>query len=218
MTLPEGEVCEETPEAYLFKDGDTSLDAPGLPRAKEFLVEACATEPLVVECQGKRFWVEPLSSEGTVYIFGAGHIGRKLAQLTSFVGFRTVLLDDREDVARQVPLGPSERIVVLRSFDEAMKDLDIDKESYLVIVTRGHIHDKTVLAQALRTQALYVGMIGSRKKREATYLALTNEGFSSQDFSRVHCPIGLSIGAQTPEEIAVCIVAELIQKRSEQTR
>jgi xanthine dehydrogenase accessory factor len=218
MKLPDGKVSEEAPAAYLFKDGGASLEVQGLPPAKEFLVEASATQPLVAEFQGNRFLVEPLCSEGTVYIFGAGHIGQKLAQLTKFVGFRTVVLDDREEFANREQIGSADRIVVLRSFDEAMKDLDIYEESYLVIVTRGHVHDKTVLGQALRTRARYIGMIGSRKKRDATYQALTEEGFSAQDFLRVHSPIGLNIGAETPEEIAVCIVAELIQKRSERNQ
>jgi xanthine dehydrogenase accessory factor len=95
-----------------------------------------------------------------------------------------------------------------------MKNLEIDKESYLVIVTRGHVHDKTVLEQALRTDAGYIGMIGSRKKRDATYEVLAREGFGNEDFARVHSPIGLNIDAETPEEIAVSIVGELIQARA----
>jgi xanthine dehydrogenase accessory factor len=169
----------------------------------------------VVEFDGARFFVEPLCSDGTVYIFGAGHIGQKLAQLTQFVGFRTVVLDDREEFANRELLGPVDRIVTLKSFDEAIEELNIDEESYLAIVTRGHIHDKTVLGQALRTRARYIGMIGSRKKRDATYAALTEEGFSAQDFTRVHSPIGLNIGGETPEEIAVSIVAELIRTRAQ---
>jgi xanthine dehydrogenase accessory factor len=215
MRLPDGEVSEDAPAAYLFKDGDASLEELGLPSAKEFLVEASSTQPMVLDFQGERFFVEPLCSEGTVYIFGAGHIGQKLGQLTKFVGFRTVVLDDREEFANRELLGSADRIVVLTSFDEAMKDLDIDEESYLVIVTRGHVHDKTVLGQALRTRARYIGMIGSRKKRDATYEVLTKEGFTAEDFARVHSPVGLNIGAETPEEIAVCIVAELIQVRAE---
>jgi xanthine dehydrogenase accessory factor len=83
-----------------------------------------------------------------------------------------------------------------------------------VIVTRGHIHDKTVLTQALRTPAKYVGMIGSRRKRNMIYDSLLKEGFTKADIDRVHAPIGLDIGAETPEEIAVSIVAELIQVRA----
>jgi len=218
LRLPDGKVSEGTPAAYLYKDGGTSLEVQGLPPPKEFLLEASSTQPVVVEFQGERFFVEPLCSEGVAYIFGAGHIGQKLAQLTKFVGFRTVVLDDREEFANRELLGSADRIVVLRSFDEATKDLDIDEESYLVLVTRGHVHDKTVLGQALRTRARYIGMIGSRKKRDATYEVLIKEGFTTRDFLRVHSPIGLNIGAETPEEIAVCIVAELIQARAERVQ
>jgi xanthine dehydrogenase accessory factor len=218
MRLPDGEISEGAPAAYLFKDGGASLEVQGLPPAKEFLVEASSTQPVVLEFQGGRFFVEPLCSEGAVYIFGAGHIGQKLAQLTKFVGFRTVVLDDREEFANRELLGSADRIVVLRSFDEAMKELDIDEESYLVIVTRGHVHDKTVLGQALRTRARYIGMIGSRKKRDATYEVLTKEGFTAEAFARVHAPVGLNIGAETPEEIAISIVAELIQARAERVQ
>jgi len=214
MRLPDGEVSEGAPAGYLFKDDGASLEDQGLPPAKEFLVEASSTQPVVLEFQGKRFFVEPLCSEGSAYIFGAGHIGQKLAQLTKFVGFHTVVLDDREEFANKELLDSADRIVVPRSFDEAMKDLNIDEESYLVIVTRGHVHDKTVLGQALRTRARYIGMIGSRTKRDATYEALTKEGFTAGDFARVHAPVGLSIGAETPEEIAISIVAELIQARA----
>jgi len=214
MRLPDGEVSEGAPTACLFKDGGASLEDQALPPSKEFLMEASSTQPVVLEFQGERFFVEPLCSEGSVYIFGAGHIGQKLAQLTKFIGFHTVVLDDREEFANRELFGSADRIVVLRSFDEAMKDLNIDEESYLVIVTRGHVHDKTVLGQALRTRARYIGMIGSRTKRDATYEVLTKEGFTAADFARVHAPIGLNIGAETPEEIAISIVAELIQARA----
>jgi xanthine dehydrogenase accessory factor len=214
MKLPDGEVSEGAPAAYLSRDDGVSLVDLGLPPAKEFLLEASSTQPVVLEFQGERFFVEPLCSEGSAYIFGAGHIGQKLAQLTKFVGFHTVVLDDREEFANRELLGSADRIVVLRSFDEAMNDLNIHEESYLVIVTRGHVHDKTVLAQALRTRARYIGMIGSRTKRDATYEALTKEGFTAGDFARVRAPVGLNIGAETPEEIAISIAAELIQARA----
>jgi xanthine dehydrogenase accessory factor len=214
IKLPDREVSEGAPAIYVFKDGSASFDDQGLLRLKELLVEASSTQPSVVTHDGERFYIEPLSSEGTVYIFGAGHIGQKLAHLTKFVGFRTVVLDDRQEFANLELLGSADDIIVPKSFDEAMKDLAVDEESYLVIVTRGHVHDKTVLAQALKTGAGYIGMIGSRKKRDATYQVLAEEGFAAQDFARVHSPIGLDIGAETPEEIAVSIVAELIQARA----
>ena len=214
IRLPAREVSEGAPAVYVFTDGGASFDDQGLLRLRELLVDASSTQPTVVDHEGERFFIEPLSSEGTVYIFGAGHIGQKLAPLTKFVGFRTVVLDDREEFANRELLGPADRIVVLSSFDDAMRDLTIDEESYLVIVTRGHVHDKTVLGQALRTRARYIGMIGSRKKRDATYEVLAREGFTTRDLARVHSPIGLSIGAETPEEIAMSIAGELIAARA----
>ena len=218
MRIPDAEVSDAAPLTYVLNDGGAPLAAPGLPRLRELLVDVSATQPAVVEYEGTRFFIEPLSSEGTVYIFGAGHIGQKLCLLTRFAGFRTVVLDDREEFANRELVGAADEIVVLKSFDEAMKELQIDEESYLVIVTRGHTHDKTVLEQALRTQAGYIGMIGSRKKRDATYEVLAEEGFTSQDFLRVHSPVGLDIGAETPEEIAISIVSELIQARAKRNR
>jgi xanthine dehydrogenase accessory factor len=94
--------------------------------------------------------------------------------------------------------------------------MDIDNDSFIVILTREHRYDRTVLAQALRTGAGYIGMISSRRKREIIYNELKEEGVSSEALDRVHSPVGLSIGAETPEEIAVSIVAELIAERSRQ--
>lgn len=213
MRLPDGEVGETVPPTYILKDGNASLETEGVDRFRELLVEV-STQPAVVAHGEKHFYIEPLSSGGTVYIFGAGHVGQKLAELTAFVGFQTVVLDDREEFASRERHRTADEILVLGSFDKAMNGLEIDKDSYIVIVTRGHVHDKTVLEQALRTDAGYIGMIGSRKKRDATYEVLASEGFGEEDFARVHAPIGLDIKAETPEEIAVSIVAELIQARA----
>ena len=102
---------------------------------------------------------------------------------------------------------------VLESFEHALA-WPVGSDHYVVILTRGHLHDKTVLAQSLRTDARYIGMIGSRRKRDAIYQALLKEGFAQADLDRVHSPIGLSIEAETPEEIAVSIVAEMIRHRA----
>lgn len=161
------------------------------------------------------YFVEPLSSGGAVMIFGAGHISQQLAPLTQMVGFHTSVLDDREDFANRRRFPQIDDVLVLKSFDSVFENFQIDENTYLVIVTRGHAHDKVLLGQALNTPAGYIGMIGSRRKRDAIYEALIQEGFSARDFERVHSPIGLEIGAETPEEIAVSIVAELIRVRSE---
>jgi xanthine dehydrogenase accessory factor len=171
-------------------------------------------EPQVVTRGASRFLVEPLCYEGVVFIFGAGHISQKLAPLTGLVGFRTVVIDDRSEFANRERFPTADDVVVLSTFDDVMAGLPIDANSYIVIVTRGHAHDKTLLGQALTTNAGYIGMIGSRRKRDAVYQDLEKEGFGAEDFAKVHSPIGLSIAAETPEEIAVSITAELIAVRA----
>ena len=170
--------------------------------------------PALLQTGDRRFFVEPVMAAGTVYLFGAGHVSLQTAILAKRVGFETVVLDDRAEFANAGRFSDADEVRVPSSFEQAFEGLHIHADSYLVILTRGHLHDKTVLQQALNTSAGYIGMIGSRKKRDALYRALEKEGFSPADFERVHCPIGLSIGAQTPEEIAVSIVAELIHARS----
>ena len=151
---------------------------------------------------------------GTVYLFGAGHVSQQVAHLTSMTHFRTVVLDDRVEFANRERFPGADEIRVPASLDAAFTGLAIDRDSYIVIVTRGHRYDKTVLQQALRTEAGYIGMIGSKGKRDAVYKTLLEEGRTSAELERVHSPIGLKIGGDTPEEIAVSIVAELIKERS----
>jgi xanthine dehydrogenase accessory factor len=170
--------------------------------------------PVIATVEGKRFFVEPTFLPGTVYLFGAGHVSRPVAELAAMVGFQTVILDDRSDFANIERFPKADRIIVIPSYGNLFADLDIDRDSYLVIVTRGHMHDKTVLEQSLRTKAGYIGMIGSKRKQHLLYEELLGKGFTKEDLERVYNPIGLDIHAETPEEIAVSIVAQLIDVRS----
>ena len=158
-------------------------------------------------------YVQPVGVPGTAYVFGAGHCGKSLVPLLSMVGFRTVVVDDRADFANADRFPDADSIVVPASFHDVMEALGVDEQGYLVIMTRGHMFDRSVLAQALRTPATYVGMIGSKKKIADTYAALREQGFGDDDLARVHAPIGVAIGAETPEEIAVSIAAEIVQAR-----
>ena len=170
--------------------------------------------PVIVPIEQKRFFVDPTFLPGTVYLFGAGHVSRPVAELAAMVDFRTVVLDDRSDFANSERFPKADQIMLTPSFDSVFDDLEVDRDSYLVIVTRGHLHDKTVLEGALRTKAGYIGMIGSRRKQALVYQELMGKGFTEEDLKRVYNPIGLDISAETPEEIAVSIVAELIQIRA----
>lgn len=158
-------------------------------------------------------YVEPISASCVLYVFGGGHVSKQIVPLAAGVGFETTVIDDRDEFADKGRF-PNAAEVHNLPFEGLFEKLPIDGSSFLVIVTRGHMHDKLVLEQALKTEARYIGMIGSRKKRDIIYKKLLEEGFSKSDLARVHSPIGLEIGADTPEEIAVSIVAELIKVRA----
>ena len=168
----------------------------------------------LLECDGRRYWVDVIVNGGTVYIFGAGHISREVADLALRVGFNVTVLDDRDEYANAQRFAWPIEVVVLKSFDDCFQGLPVDAGSYLVIVTRGHLYDKVVLEQALKSGAGYIGMIGSMRKRDTIYRALMDGGVSARQLEQVHCPIGLKIETETPEEIAVSIVGELIDFRA----
>lgn len=157
--------------------------------------------------------IEPVVASPLLYIFGGGHVAGEIVPLAAHVGFQVVVIDDRPDFADPARF-PDAADVRQASFESILDQVPVNSASYLVIVTRGHIHDKTVLAQALRTEARYIGMIGSSRKIGIIYDRLLEEGFDRSQLDRVHAPIGLDIGAETPEEIAVSIVAELILARA----
>ena len=159
--------------------------------------------------------LDPVLSANKLHLFGAGHVAKPTARMAAMVGFEVEVLDDREEFANARRFPEARRIRVFPDFDTALKEADVDGESFIVIVTRGHLHDKTILAQALKTNAAYIGMIGSRRKRDHIFNALLKQGYTESDLKRVHSPVGLAIGAQTPEEIAVSIVAEMIQVRAQ---
>ena len=174
--------------------------------------------PLLLTIEGQSFFVEPTIPPSTVFLLGAGHVSQQVAEVTALVGFRVVVLDDRPEFANRARFPKADQIIVIPSFERAFQNLEINSDSYIVIVTRGHVHDKTVLGQALRRKAGYIGMIGSIRKRDLVYQTLLTEDFTTEDLKRVHCPIGLNIGGETPEEIAVSITAELIQVRAEKSK
>jgi xanthine dehydrogenase accessory factor len=170
--------------------------------------------PVIFTVNDRRYLVEPSFALGTVYLFGAGHVSQHVAPLAKKVDFRVVVMDDRSEFADRNRFPDADEVSVLPSFEDSFQALDIDDESYVVIVTRGHLHDKTVLRQALRTNARYVGMIGSRRKRDRIYHELAAEGFTTADLARVYAPIGTAIAAETPEEIGISIIGELIKVRA----
>ncbi len=157
-------------------------------------------------------FIEPVLPPALLYIFGAGHVALELYKAARNSGFETVVADDRATYANRDRF-PDAREVIAEDFDLAMARLKPAGSSYLVIVTRGHHDDMRILRWAVHTPARYIGMVGSKRKAITIYRALLEEGLAPELFDRVYSPVGLDIGAVTPEEIAVSIMAEIIAIR-----
>lgn len=155
----------------------------------------------------------PAVRAGLLYIFGGGHVSQALVPVAATVGFRPFIYDDRPEFAAKARF-PQAAGTLCGSFTALSRRLTITPDDYVVIMTRGHQADFEVLAQTLRCGARYLGCIGSRKKLALCRDRLLANGFTPEEYARVHAPIGLAIGAQTPEEIAVSVTAELIAVRA----
>ncbi len=161
-------------------------------------------------------FIEPVLPPALLYVFGAGHVSVNLYKVSRGAGFDVTVIDDRATYANRERF-PDAKEVIAEDFEQAMAKITPQESSYIVIVTRGHRDDMRVLRWAVQTQARYIGMIGSKRKTISIFRELTKEGIPAHLFERVHAPVGLDIGAITPEEIAVAITAELIavRRRSE---
>jgi xanthine dehydrogenase accessory factor len=182
------------------------------PRKMVFQLNNEATYDSGLICGGTlEVFVEPILPQPVAYIFGGGHISTALAKSASAAGFAIVVIDDREQFANQERFPMAQELFT--SYEDAFAKIQPNASSYIVIVTRGHRDDMRVLAWAVRTEARYVGMIGSKRKVLSVYQALEKEGYTPEEFSRVYAPMGLEIGALSPEEIAISITAELVAVR-----
>ena len=157
-------------------------------------------------------FVEPILPPALLYIFGAGHVALNVCRTAASAGFEVIVTDDRSSYATAERFPAAHEVHAL-DFDEAVQKIDPNESSYIVIVTRGHRDDMRLLRWAVQTRARYIGMIGSKRKVIGIYKTLLAEGLPAQLFDRVHAPIGIDVGAVTPEEIAIAITAELIAIR-----
>ncbi|MFQ5740124.1 MAG: XdhC family protein [Acidobacteriota bacterium] len=161
-------------------------------------------------CGGSvELFVEPILSDPKAIILGAGHLGQATAEVAGRVGFRVSVIDDRENFANRDRFPTAEEVLV-RPFEEGLSDLDIPEDSFLLIVTRGHRHDQIALEAAIQPPARYVGLVGSRRKIRILVEKLLQKGYSPEAFRNLYAPIGIEIGSETPQEIAVSVVAEWI--------
>jgi xanthine dehydrogenase accessory factor len=157
-------------------------------------------------------FIEPVLPPALLYVFGAGHVAYNLYQVATLAGFEVIVIDDRESYANRERF-PEAREVIADDFEAVIERLHVPESSYIVIVTRGHRDDMRVLRWAINANARYLGMIGSKRKTISIYKELEKEGILAEKFANIHAPVGLEIGAVTPEEIAVAIVAEMIAER-----
>ena len=171
--------------------------------------------PRAVYRPGKTAWyAEPVSRAGRVYIFGGGHVGKALVPVLAKVGFHVTVFDNRPDFAKP-EVYPHAEQVIWGDYLHVGEKVTIGPEDYVVIMTPGHQADREVLLQAMHTDAAYIGCIGSRKKIAATNAFLMQNGIEQSELQRIHAPIGLPIEAETPDEIAISVAAELILHRAE---
>lgn len=200
--------------------------SPGKPTLQEgadddpgATAESGQTGACLIQREKSEYLLETIRGANRLVLAGGGHVSLVTARIADIAGFETTVLDDREAFANpaRFPWIAPERLLVVPEFRECLREetlgFAVDPACSIAVLTRGHEFDGEVLAQALATPAGYIGMIGSRRKRDIVYERMRDLGFTDADLGRVHCPIGVTIGSETPAEIAVSIVAELIQAR-----
>ncbi len=202
--ITEAKVIEETKQA--LREGKGKLLTYRLTKEQAALDEGAI-------CGGEmKVFIDILQPKEEVLIFGAGHIAACVSKLAKTVGFKATIIDDRKEFANQDRFPEADEIIA-EDTEKALTHLNITPSTYIIVLTRGHLKDEEVLGSVIRSNAAYIGMIGSRKKNATVFQHLEEQGISQDELAKVHAPIGIDIKAQTPEEIAVSIVAEIIHVR-----
>ncbi|WP_420629557.1 XdhC family protein [Candidatus Leptofilum sp.] len=175
------------------------------------LVEPSRGDPGV--CGGEvEIYLEPYAPPATLLVVGCGHVGQAVAELGHFLGYRIVVTDDREALASPDVI-PNADLHLPGSFANALAQSPINAQTYVIMVTRNVLVDREIVPQIIHSPARYIGMMGSSRRWAETKKLLMEDGLSAEDLARVQSPIGLEIQAETPEEIAVSIMAEIIKLR-----
>jgi len=157
-------------------------------------------------------FLEPVLPQETLYLFGAGHISQSTAAMGKMLGFRVVVIDPRPEYNNNERF-PNADLLIVEEYKNVFRKLNVDEDSCIVIYTTGHILDEQCLRFAVGTKAKYIGMIGSKKKVKEVKERLLQKGIPKEHLDKVYAPIGIEIGAETPEEIAISILAEIIKVR-----
>ena len=183
----------------------------------EWLKPYLGSKPILVKANENEMYVEQICSASKVYVFGGGHVAQELVPVLAHVGFRCVVMDDREEFANR-ELFPSAEQVMLIDFEKISDFVQIGENDYVCVMTRGHAYDTRVQAQILKTPACYIGVIGSASKKAAVFGKLYEMGYTEIDTDRIITPIGLEILAETPAEIAISIAGQMIMHRAVRNR
>lgn len=214
-TFFDGDIDEAEVSCCLLKEsGETVGPAPCPAADLRALVGKIGVHGSATLPDGRQVHVEPIEPATVAIICGAGHVARALAPAAEAAGFPAVVLDDRPEYASRERFPAAARVEVIESFEDPFRDVEITEHSFIVIVTRGHQHDYAALLRALQSPARYVGLMSSRSKRKRIDAALAEAGIPAERIAQIHSPVGLSIGAETPAELAVSIVAEMIKVRA----
>ncbi|HEY0753451.1 MAG TPA: XdhC/CoxI family protein [Ktedonobacteraceae bacterium] len=200
--LTDGKVAEAALQAQ--RDGHSFLTHIHLDADRGEAVGSCGATLEV--------FFEVLRPEPRLIVAGAGYVAQALARLAVHLDLRTIVIDDRRDLADAAVFGETAQLT-FGDIPQTLRDLEPDESSFVVIVTRGHHLDADVLHAALESRAAYIGMIGSPAKVKNIFKSLLQQGFSRESLAHVHAPIGLDIGAETPDEIALSIAAEIVMQR-----
>jgi len=199
-----------------------SLGSPALDREAISVMEQSLADPRVgdglrhveVGSAAVELYLEIRRPIQDLIVVGAGHIAQPLSRMGAALGFRVTVLDDRPDFATRERFPEAYRVTEA-DFSDPFADVPIHERSHILLVTRGHKYDYECLIRALRMDPLpgYIGMIGSRRRVRATYVQLLEDGIEPELLEYIHAPVGLDIGAETPEEIAIAVAAELVMVR-----
>lgn len=172
-----------------------------------------ASAPYMIEAGERRALAEPLAPAAMLYLIGAGHVAQATAHMAALVDFNVIVLDDRAEFADRDHFPLAQEVRLIPDYHHGLPS-PLGPDDYVLVATRGHLHDQEALAMALAAGPGYLGMIGSKRKREAIYANLRAAGVDQASLDRVYCPVGLTIGAETPREIAVSIIGQLIAHRA----
>ena len=189
--------------------GAPALDAPALATARR-IADIGNTESITAD--GAEIFVEGFTTPPTLVMVGGGHVGKATADLANLLGYRVYVVDDRPEFANEERFPYAEQVVVA-PYHQWAEHLSINVNSFLVVATRGHRFDDMALESALKTRARYIGLLGSRRKTLMIYRRLMEQGVAKERIREVYAPVGLNIGALTPEELAVSIMSEIIMVR-----